>query len=363
MLKDKIELFLNDYLDDKIRYKSLEGPKKLKDLSSAQLLMDKIPSELQKASSLSSNYKFKGSVGQGNVAEIPHLCIYDLDITNSAMRGYYIVYLFSSDLSRMYLSLNQGWTQYVKEYRSKRGTEEIKKNAKLAQNLLRSLNYFSLDPIDLSTKDDLGIGYENGNICSQLYRKSNIPTDADLINDLRNMVGVYQELKGLVGNSIIDINYRESELEFQVKIQSDPPKRLPKGPILRKETKSFGQRSFWPRDSRVAASALENSNYSCETDPNHQTFKSLKSGHQFMEAHHLIPMGLQDEFENSLDVPENIISLCPNCHRAFHNAEIGVRAVMIKKFYAERNEKLSIERGISIGLNRLIEFYHSMIEE
>ena len=30
-----------------------------------------------------------------------------------------------------------------------------------------------------------------------------------------------------------------------------------------------------------------------------------------MEAHHLIPMEFQDDFEHSIDVPENIISLCP----------------------------------------------------
>jgi 5-methylcytosine-specific restriction protein A len=34
-----------------------------------------------------------------------------------------------------------------------------------------------------------------------------------------------------------------------------------------------------------------------------------------MKAHHMIPMEYQDYFTYSIDVPENVISLCPNCHR------------------------------------------------
>ncbi|MDI5789132.1 DUF3578 domain-containing protein [Bacillus licheniformis] len=36
------------------------------------------------------------------------------NLTTSATRGYYIVYLFSADGSGVYVSLNQGWT-YFKE--------------------------------------------------------------------------------------------------------------------------------------------------------------------------------------------------------------------------------------------------------
>ena len=37
-----------------------------------------------------------------------------------------------------------------------------------------------------------------------------------------------------------------------------------------------------------------------------------------MEAHHLIPLRMQHDFENSLDVVGNIVSICPNCHRLIH---------------------------------------------
>lgn len=64
----------------------------------------------------------------------------------------------------------------------------------------------------------------------------------------------------------------------------------------------------------------------------------------------------QDQFDVSLDVPENIISLCPNCHRAFHNSTKEVKKELIKNFYNRRIELLK-SRDINITINELIELY------
>lgn len=46
-----------------------------------------------------------------------------------------------------------------------------------------------------------------------------------------------------------------------------------------------------------------------------------------MEAHHLIPITMQDEMWDkygiNIDCLENIVSLCPNCHRAVHLADLS----------------------------------------
>jgi hypothetical protein len=64
----------------------------------------------------STKYKISASAGNGQWAVIPWLSIYDRKITESAQEGYYIVYLFTADLSGVYLSLNQGYTFYQKNY-------------------------------------------------------------------------------------------------------------------------------------------------------------------------------------------------------------------------------------------------------
>ncbi|MCL4674144.1 MAG: hypothetical protein KJZ64_14690 [Sphingomonadaceae bacterium] len=72
------------------------------------------------------------------------------------------------------------------------------------------------------------------------------------------------------------------------------------------------------RDRKVALQALSRARFSCELFPEYPTFVSRSSGNSFMEAHHLIPMKLQDSFEKSLDVLDNICCLNPLSHRMVH---------------------------------------------
>ncbi|SVF54827.1 DNA methylase [Escherichia coli] len=65
-------------------------------------------------------------------------------------------------------------------------------------------------------------------------------------------------------------------------------------------------------------------------------------------------MSKQDYFENSLDVEENIISLCCNCHKQIHLGK-GFED-MLRKIYAERKDVLK-KAGIEILLEDLILFY------
>ena len=157
--------------------------------------------------------------------------------------------------------------------------------------------------------------------------------EEDLINDLRNLIGVYREMKGLVGSDILDIKGQLNEDVFQEEIQKGKRKELQAGAIQKKEKKQSSSSSSWSRDANMAFTALDNANFKCENDQDHETFIASKTGNQFVEAHHLIPMEYQGEFSVSIDVPENIISLCPNCHRAFHNSIISNQEKLISKFY------------------------------
>lgn len=66
----------------------------------------------------------------------------------------------------------------------------------------------------------------------------------------------------------------------------------------------------------------------------------------YTEAHHLIPLEFQDEFKHSLDVPENIVSLCSSCHREIHhgkNAEAIIKKLFYKRNAILKKAKLRIE--------------------
>lgn len=112
----------------------------------------------------------------------------------------------------------------------------------------------------------------------------------------------------------------------------------------------------YPRDPNVAIRAMDRSGYLCENDSTHITFLKQSNGKQYMEPHHFVPMSCQKLFENSIDVEENIIILCPTCHRLVHHGKVELQLEFIKKFIALRSEAIS-KRGIEINLERLRGFY------
>ena len=87
----------------------------------------------------------------------------------------------------------------------------------------------------------------------------------------------------------------------------------------------------------------------------HKSFISKATGLPYMEAHHLIPMEYYNNFDVSIDVEENIISLCSNCHREIHHGKDA--SVIVKKLYEQRKPYLQ-KAGIDISLKQLLVWYN-----
>ena len=64
------------------------------------LVVDEIPAILESWTPNSDKYKFDGSDGKGNILRTPWFAVLNLDVTDSATKGYYLVYLLSADLIR-----------------------------------------------------------------------------------------------------------------------------------------------------------------------------------------------------------------------------------------------------------------------
>lgn len=321
-------------------------------------------------------YLIQGSVGQGNWAEVPWICIFDKDITKSARKGYYIVYLFCADGSGMYLSLNQGYTHYKDLYK-KEAKYNIANVSRKCKTILRSsLDDFPVHEINLKCTNDLGKGYELGHICGKYYSIDQMQNDFEMIDDLRNLIGVYRELKGLVKardmeeilnvsvpydqkdlTSIIFDKTVDSDLEetFQHSVYTSKASKTPRKPQEKKKKKTR-LKEQWSRDSRISKEALIQANYCCQMDEKHMTFQAETTKENFVEAHHLIPISVQDEFRYSLDVPGNILALCPNCHRAIHYSEWEQRKSMILKMFLLKKQELKVY-GIEISQETLLNYY------
>lgn len=149
-----------------------------------------------------SLFLVKGSAGQGKWASIPWLGIFDKRITESAKQGFYVVYLFSEDMQKVYLSLGQGWTSFDENYNLK----QAKKNIQIVSNYFQKeldkfAKWFELTKdINLIESQNnsaraLAQGYEKGNIWAFEYKKDEFPKNDQLMEDLEKMLYIYDELR------------------------------------------------------------------------------------------------------------------------------------------------------------------------
>ncbi|HDX9630390.1 TPA: DUF3578 domain-containing protein [Bacillus cereus] len=131
-----------------------------------------------------SQYVVTGSVGQGNWAAVPWLAIMNKDITTSTQRGYYIVYLFSEDMERLYLTLAQGVTETTKEEMQKI-KEEIREQIHMSQKVKKD------DEIFLGTSSKAK-GYANSTAAYIAYDANKMPSEKELVEDLEEMLCYYE---------------------------------------------------------------------------------------------------------------------------------------------------------------------------
>lgn len=106
--------------------------------------------------------------------------------------------------------------------------------------------------------------------------------------------------------------------------------------------------------------ALKRANYRCAADPEHLSFPARKTGKPYMEAHHLIPACNQqlfwEKFNVNVDCLENLVSLCPTCHKAIHYGTDEVRAKLVEKLYRKCSPRYAAI-GLKITKEELKKLY------
>jgi len=110
----------------------------------------------------------------------------------------------------------------------------------------------------------------------------------------------------------------------------------------------------WSRNSKLAYQAADSAGFKCELLPELPIFISKASGKPFMEAHHLVPMMLQDSFSESLDVLENICILNPWSHRLLHHAKFDHIETHIGQLAAKRETFL---KQLAINADDVLAMY------
>ena len=291
-LKTKSLLFKNNSLAGKFRK---EFPEIIK-----EILIDK------------NRYKIDGSAGKGRWTECPWIAIFDILITDSAQRGFYPVFLFKSDMSGVYLSLNQGVTEVVKDY--KRSAKSVLR--------LRAENYRAkieikddtfLSEINLNSNIDNAKKYEAGNIIAKYYPKENLPDSDTLKKDIRLFLKLYNDLV-YVDDSIDEVIHNKAFERKQIRFHQ----RIERNSYISKKVKAI-------------------KGYQCEACE--MEFKDIygEIGEKFIEAHHLQPISEIDKDKFEVDLKDDFAVLCSNCHRMIHKLEDPSDLDKLRKIIKKNN--------------------------
>lgn len=101
------------------------------------------------------------------------------------------------------------------------------------------------------------------------------------------------------------------------------------------------------------------SNYTCELEQYKgcHYFTSKQTRHNYVEVHHFVPREFRNNYEYSIDVFANYITLCPQCHKMIHLATDRERIDAIRYIYNKRVKRLS-NCGLNVELDDLMKYYH-----
>ncbi|MGG3641173.1 hypothetical protein ABES38_07295 [Bacillus gobiensis] len=152
----------------------------------------------------------------------------------------------------------------------------------------------------------------------------------------------------------------KEEIEFEKYIK-DNPADVSRGIIEDKPKdkpnhRLVNNKKVWSRNPKYASEAVADADYLCEFDNQHLHFISKFNQKNYVEAHHLIPMQYQEQFECSLDIHANIVSICSVCHKKIHFGLFEDKKEILKKLFNKRRERLKAG-GIYIDINQLYSYY------
>lgn len=141
------------------------------------LVRSEIPEKIFKVADVDRDrYVVKGSVGQGNWAKVPWIAIMNKEVTTTTQEGFYLVYLFREDMSKVFLTLAQGVTKTDRD-EMERINEDIRAKLDIDEPQIHKNNDYVLGESDKAKK------YQESTALFIEYERNHMPSDGQLISD------------------------------------------------------------------------------------------------------------------------------------------------------------------------------------
>lgn len=253
---------------------------------------------------LPHDLKVKASIGAGNWAAVPWLAFFDPLITQSATKGFYVVYLINPQDRTIVLSMNQGTTAVYNEFGRARGREVLRRRAiDIAERIPDFSKKFDLSEIYLGSTEDLPLGYQSGHAFGRTYLHDDIDS-ATFQSDLETMLFAYAALVEKGGTLPVDFMQEEAgTTDIEETRKYILSRRIERAPNVRKKVLSLRQPIC----------------ECCGLDPVQDYNFSGPLINTPLDIHHASPLRNLSEGESKrYKIPDDFIVLCPTCHRMIH---------------------------------------------
>jgi 5-methylcytosine-specific restriction protein A len=273
----------------------------------ADYLRDNAPSAIAEALG-NKLFIVEGSPGKGRWAPVPWICIFDPTVTESATRGYYVVYLFGADMKAVHLCLAQGITSVRDDFKTNSHDALRRYAGVMRDRLPEAKGHFSPAPVLLHGHTDLSKDYEPSIALSKSYTLNLLPQEANLQNDLKEMARLYSMLIARGGRD----TFEDVVTKEETKTEGDT--------II--ERRRYRQHRKLERNSSAGAKVKALHGYICQCCgfDFQAVFGAL--GAEYIEAYHLTPLSeLPEDVPVSQDPERDFAVLCGNCHRMIHRKE------------------------------------------
>ena len=272
--------------------------------------------------------EIKASIGNGRKADVPWLGIRINDMIDKVNFLNFAI-LFSADGKIMYLTLNQKYQFYKDTYGNSLASIKAKESSEIIADLLfkdvtipRDIKKGSID-LRCKNKRSLGNGYESTTVLFKKYDIENLPTKEQFIKDILNFVTLLKEIKRIKNNrSISEFINEILNNESKYEIALDDKQEIKE--VIKKYYEG-GKRTVTTVSNKTIRNSQLARDYKNYFKEQHEgkIFCEVcgqweEIGEQMLDVHHKIKVSDYEKENKEYSTFEDVILLCPSCHRLVH---------------------------------------------
>lgn len=262
------------------------------------------------------NLMVKASAGKGSWARVPWIAIFNKHETDSAQEGVSVVYLFSEDMQKIYLTMMLGVLNPIKSAGRKKALLKLKSKILDTRESFQLSDLMADDRVQIG-KSRLGRAYEKAVIFYKEYASQNLPSNDTLVADLKKIINYYNHYITEANLATYWTNFAKVRKISQAKRLLKEHFVLEQNPSLLKEAKKQALKKYGEiRCSVCGFSFFEHYG---------------KVALDFIEAHLCKPINRPIEKVQLKD----LALVCSNCHRMIHLRYPPLSWEEIKSIYHE----------------------------